>query len=459
MKDLTQGPIPRHVAELSIPMAVGMLVQTLYYFIDLYFVAKLGDVAIAAVSSAGTVFFIALALTQVLSVATVALVSQAVGRKDQAEANMAFNQSVVMAALCTIGTLVVGYLLADPYMRLVGADEPTRAAGRTFLHWFIPGLALQFPMVVMSSGLRGTGIVKPGMIVQMVTVLINAVLAPVLIAGWGTGHPLGVAGAALATTVASAAGVILLAIYFVRLEKYVHFESALWRPRMDVWKRMLVVGLPAGGEFLLLGIFTGILYWITGRVGAHAQAGFGVASRIMQMIFLPAMAIAFSAAPLAGQNYGARRADRVRETFRVSVLASCVVMLAMTGLCQVAGEAMVRFFATEPEAIAVGTEFLRVISLNFFAMGIVWTCSSMFQGMGNTLPSLASSAMRLVTFAVPAIWMSLQPDFQLLHIWYLSVVTVLLQAGVSVWLLRREFAKRLGSDLVERGQTSRSVPK
>lgn len=443
MKDLTQGPIPRHVVELSIPMAIGMLVQTLYYFIDLYFVSKLGDIAIAAVSSAGTVFFIAIALTQVLSVATVALVSQAVGRKDRAEANLAFNQSVAMAALCTAGTLVFGYVLAGAFMRLVGADEPTRAAGVTFLSWFIPALALQFPITVMVSGLRGTGIVKPGMAVQLAIVLLNAALAPVLIAGWGTGRPMGVAGASLATTLASAAGLALLGIYFAKLEKYVGFDVSLMRPRLDVWKRMLVVGLPAGGEFLVLGLFTGILYWITGRVGAHAQAGFGVASRIMQMIFLPVMAIAFSAAPLAGQNYGARRGDRVRETFRVSVLASCVVMLAMTGLVQVAGQGMVGFFTSEPEAVAVGTTFLRVISLNFFAMGIVWTCSSVFQGIGNTLPSLASSAMRLVTFAIPAIWMSMQPGFELLHIWYLSVVTVLLQAGVSWWLLRRELGKRL----------------
>jgi putative MATE family efflux protein len=445
MKDLTQGPIPRHVMALSIPMAIGMAVQTLYYFVDLYFVAKLGDAAIAAVSSAGTVFFIVLALTQVLSVATVALVSQAVGRKDKAEANIAFNQAVAMAAACTIGTVVFGYLLAGSYMRLVGADEPTQAAGEVFLHWFIPGLALQFAIAVMGSGLRATGIVNPGMVVQMATVLINAVLAPILIAGWGTGRPLGVAGAALATTLASAAGVGMLAIYFARLEKYVRFDRALWRPRMDLWKRMLVVGLPAGGEFLLLGVFTAILYWITGRVSAPAQAGFGIASRIMQMIFLPVMAIAFSAAPIAGQNYGARKPERVRETFRVSVLASCVVMVCMTFLCRIKGDDMVRFFSPEPDVVEVGADFLRIISLNFFAMGIVWTCSSVFQGIGNTLPSLASSAMRLVTFATPAIWISLQPGFDLVSIWYVSVVTVLLQAGVSTWLLQREFRKRLGT--------------
>ena len=443
MKDLTQGPIGRHVAAMSIPMAIGMLVQTLYYFIDLYFVAKLGDVAIAAVSSAGTVFFIVLALTQVLSVATVALVSHAVGRKDQAEANIAFNQSVAMAGACTLGTLVFGYLLAGVYMRIVGADEATQAAGRVFLYWFIPGLALQFAIAVMGSGLRATGIVNPGMIVQMVTVLIKAALAPVLIAGWGTGRPLGVAGAALATTLASAAGVLMLAIYFARLEKYVRFDSALWRPRMDLWKRMLIVGLPSGGEFLLLGVFTAILYWITGRVSASAQAGFGIASRIMQMIFLPAMAIAFSAAPIAGQNYGAKKPERVRETFRVSVLASCVVMICMTFLCRFKGDDMVRFFSPEPDVVEVGADFLRIISLNFFAMGIVWTCSSVFQGIGNTLPSLASSAMRLITFALPAVWISLQPGFDLVTIWYVSVVTVLLQAGVSTWLLQREFRKRL----------------
>lgn len=443
MKDLTHGPIGRHVVALSIPMAIGMMVQALYYFVDLYFVSRLGDVAIAAVSSAGNVFFVVLAATQVLSVATVSLVSQAVGRKDKEEANVAFNQAVTMAAACTLATLAGGYLLAGAYMSLVGADEPTRAAGRTFLYGFIPGLALQFAMAVMGSGLRGTGIVKPGMVVQMATVVINIALAPVLIGGWGTGYPLGVAGAALATTIASAAGVLMLAVYFARLEKYVRFDSALWRPRAQVWKRMLVVGLPAGGEFLVLGVFTAILYWITARFGAAAQAGFGVASRIMQMIFLPAMAVAFSAAPLAGQNYGARKAERVRETFRVSVIASCVVMLLMTGVCQVAGTAMVRFFSPEPAAIEVGAEYLHIISFNFFAIGIVWTCSSVFQGVGNTLPALASSAMRLLTFALPAVWLSTRPGFELVHIWYLSVVTVLIQAGMSYWLLQRELGKRL----------------
>lgn len=443
MKDLTQGPIPRHVLTMAIPIAAGMLLQTLYFIVDLYFVARLGDAALAGVSAAGNVMFIVFALTQTLGVGTVALVSHAVGRKDREEANHVFNQSVALAALCAVVTLVAGYGLAGAYMRLFGADPPTIAAGVTFLDAFIPGLALQFALVVMGSGLRGTGIVKPTMVVQALTVLLNAALAPVLIAGWGTGRPMGVAGAGLASSLSVAVGVVLMTAYFLRLEKYVGFDASQWRPRVATWKRLLDIGIPAGGEFAFLATYTGVIYWIIRDFGAAAQAGFGLGSRVMQMIFLPAMAVAFAAAPIAGQNYGARHAGRVRKTFSSAAIASCAIMFTMTLFCQWQGEAMVRAFTSDAAVIAVAAQFIHVISWNFFAMGIVFTCSSLFQALGNTWPAMMSTGTRLVTFAIPAVLLSRQPGFQLLHLWYLSVVTVLLQAALSLALLRMQFRARL----------------
>ena len=206
---------------------------------------------------------------------------------------------------------------------------------------------------------------------------------------------------------------------------------------------MLDIGLPSGGEFALLAVYTAVIYWIIRDFGAAAQAGFGLGSRIMQMIFLPAMAVAFAAAPIAGQNYGAKQAPRVRQTFAWSAGFSCAVMAASTALCQFEGEWMVRIFTKEPEVIAFAMQFLSIISFNFAAIGIVFTCSSMFQGLGNTWPSLASTGMRLVTFAAPAIWLSRQPGFQIVHVWYLSVATVFLQAVVSCLLLRAQLRVRL----------------
>ena len=263
MKDLTQGSIAKLLLAMAAPIAIGMVFQTLYFLVDLYFVARLGDVAIAGVSAAGAIPFVILALTQVLGVGTVALVSHAAGRKDQPEANLVFNQSVLLSAACGVLTLAGGYALGGWYMRSVAADSATAAAGATYLFWYTPGLALQFALVAMASALRGTGIVKPAMIVQMLTVVLNVVLAPILIAGWGTHIALGVAGAGLASSVSIACGVIFLWIYFVRLEHYVALDPLQCRPRARTLMRLLAIGLPAGGEFFMMFVITVFIYWIS----------------------------------------------------------------------------------------------------------------------------------------------------------------------------------------------------
>jgi putative MATE family efflux protein len=443
MRDLTQGPIPGHLVAMAIPIGAGMLAQTLYFLIDLYFVAQLGDAALAGVGAAGIAMFVVMALTQALGVGAMSLIAQAVGRKEPGDANLVFNQALALGMICGIATLAAGYATTGWYMRTVGADAATVEAGTRYLHWFLPGLALQYVNMVMMSGLRGTGVVKPTMVVQIATVLLNAALAPVLIAGWGTGRPLGVAGAGLASTIAVAAGTLMLIAYFFRLEKYVHFNAAQWRPQAAVWARMINIGAPAGGEFLLMFTFMAVIYWVIRDFGAAAQAGFGLGTRLMQSIFLPAMAIAFATGPVAGQNYGARQPSRVRETFRFAAVSSVAVMLALTLLCQWRPDWLVRGFTDEPAVIEVASHFLRLISWNFAASGLIFTCSGIFQGLGHTWPALASSASRLVTFMLPAIWLSAQPWLELDHVWTLSVASVWLQAGISVLLLRRTMRQRL----------------
>ena len=443
MRDLTQGPIPGHLVAMAAPIAAGMLAQTLYFLIDLYFVAQLGDAALAGVGAAGIAMFVVMALTQTLGVGTMALVAQAVGRKDADDAGLVFNQALSLALLCTVATLVGGYLLAGCYMETVGADAATMEAGTTYLYWFMPGLALQYVNIVMMSGLRGTGVVQPTMVVQIVTVLLNAILAPILIAGWLTGRPMGVAGAGLASTIAIAVGTALLALYFRKLEKYIHIRPASWRPRLAVWGRMVNIGLPAGGEFGFMFLYMAVIYWVIRDFGAAAQAGFGLGTRLMQSVFLPAMAIAFATGPIAGQNYGAKQYGRVRETFSAAAKISVAIMIVLTLLCQTRPEWLVTGFTSDPAVIEVGSHFLRLVSLNFAASGLIFTCSGIFQGLGHTWPALASTASRIVTFMLPAIWLSTVPGHRIDQVWYLSVFSVWIQAVISVILLRRTMRARL----------------
>jgi putative MATE family efflux protein len=439
---MTTGSIPRHIVRLALPMAAGMIFQTMYYLVDLWFVTRLGDAAVAGVSAAGNVQMIVMSVTQVLGVGTMALIANAVGRKDQADANLVFNQSTIWAFACGVLVLVAGFALSPLYLGTVGADEATRANGLSYLRWYLPGLGLQFALVSMGSALRGTGIVKPTMLVQILTVVMNIILAPVLIAGWGTGKPLGVAGAGLASTLAIAVAVIMMSVYFVRLEHYVGFKRELLTFRTDVIARILRIGVPPGAEFALMFVLTGVSYFVIRDFGSAAQAGYGIGSRVMQSIFLPAMAISFSAAPLAGQNMGARQMQRVRDTFKWAAIMGSGLMFVLTLVCQWRPELFVQGFTEETAVVAVAATFLRTISWNFVASGLLFTCSGMFQALGNTVPSLISSATRLLTYAIPALWLAQRPGFQLTHVWTLSVVTVAFQALFTLWLLRRELQRR-----------------
>src|SRR5262249_26523158 len=152
------------------------------------------------------------------------------------------------------------------------------------------------------SALRGTGIAKPGMVVQMLTVVMNTILAPILISGWLTHHPMGVAGAGLATSLSVAFGVLCLWIYFARLEHYVALDRQQWQPRCPLIGQIVNVGLPAGGEFFMMFLILGVIYWVIRGFGPAAQAGFGIGGRVMQALFLPVLAVTFAVTPVAGQN-------------------------------------------------------------------------------------------------------------------------------------------------------------
>jgi Na+-driven multidrug efflux pump len=216
-----------------------------------------------------------------------------------------------------------------------------------------------------------------------------------------------------------------------------------WRPRVAVWKRLLGIGLPAGFDFAMMAVYLFIVYAVTRPFGAAAQAGFGIGMRITQGGFMPVVALGMSVAPIAGQNFGARHAERVKRTFRDGAVLASAMMALFFILCHLAPSGLIRVFTKDPAAIAVGDEYLRIISWSFVASGIMFVASSMFQAMGNTLPSVATSLVRVGLVSIPVIVLSRSPGFQLPTIWHLGVISVWAQLTLGLLLLRREYGKRL----------------
>jgi putative MATE family efflux protein len=446
VQDLTSGSLTGHLLKTTSFMLVSMVFQTMYVLIDLYWVGRLGTDAVAAVGLSGNLMFIVLAATQMLGVGTTTLVSHATGARNRERANLVFNQSQVLSLV--VGGIFFALAMATRrlYAESLSADAATLQLAGEYLLWFIPSLALQFGLIAMASALRGTGNFRPGMVVQTATVILNIVLAPVLIFGWGTGVELGVAGAALSTLIAITIGVLWMIVYFLPADAYLRFSFRDWAPRFDLWRDMLKIGLPAGAEFAFMAVYLVLVYAVSRPFGAAAQAGFGIGIRIIQACFLPVVALAFAVSPVAGQNFGARKADRVRLTFRTGAALAAGAMFVLAVIVWLAARPMVGVFSSDPHVIAVGAEYLHIIAFNFVASGIVFVSSSMFQAMGNTIPSLITSGARIVIVAVPVLLLAQSPGFTLRWIWYISAGAVVVQLAMNLWLLQREFRARLNFD-------------
>ncbi|WKE66324.1 MATE family efflux transporter [Gallaecimonas kandeliae] len=445
MRDLTQGSISGHVIKMAIPIMVGMLVQTLYLMVDLYFVSRLGSDALAGVNAAANAAMLVMALTQMLSVGTVALLSHAVGAKQTEQANLVFNQAMTIALALMLGTLVVGYAAVGHYMGTLAADQASRDAGILYLHWYLPGLALQFVIAAIAAALRGTGIVKPTMTVQLFTVLVNMVLTPIMTAGWLTGHPLGVKGAALSSTIAVVVGTLMLAWYFLRLEHLVKVQPSLMKPHWLTWRKLFNIGLPSGGEFIMLFLSAALAYWAIRGFGAEAQAALGIGGRVMQLFFLPALAMSFALPAIAGQNLGARQGQRIRESFKVTLVMELGLMLVMMLLCRWKPELLLPWFSQDAAVLDFASQYLAIASFTFLASGVIFTCSALFQGLGNTWPALLSSAAKLVVYAMGVFYLVGLGHFELAQLWYWMVAVNIAQALFSFYLVRREMGRKLGA--------------
>lgn len=433
-KDLTSGSIHRHLLSMALPMMIGMAVQSLYLFVDMYFVARLGPVAVAAVGAGTAVFFLILALTQMLNIGAVSLIARATGAGDAALANRVFVQAMWLGLVLGGVTVLAGFGLMDQYLAVVTTDPTVQQAGREFLSWYIPGLALSFLVTAIGAALRAVGVVKPTMQVQLLTVLVNIVLAPVLIEGIGTGVAFGVAGAGAATLLATLVGVLLLWRYFRQTE---HPVLASHNKQIDLqlWRRLLAIGAPAGGEYALMFVYMSLVYWLIKDTGTEQQAAFGIGMRIVQALSLPAVALSFALPAIAGQNLGAGLHQRVLLTRKAGLQLCLAMMLLAFALCQLLPAAVVGLLTSDSAVIVAGAVFLKIISWNFLTGSVVLISSGMFQALGNTVPALGASLVRVGCFFLPAWWFSQQAGFQVEHVWWCAVLAVVLQMLVShSWL-------------------------
>ena len=383
--DLTQGSIPRILIQLATPIIVGMVLFTLYFMVDLYFVGRLGPDAVAAVSISGNAFFVILGLAFVLGTGGMALMARAVGKRDMAEAGTVFRQTLLMTVLTGVVVSALGWIIAEPYIRFFGGVGPSLKWGVEYFKIFSISFFFILLLQVLMSCFRGMGNTKTPMFINLQSVLLNIVLDPILIFGLLGAPEMGVRGATLASLLSQIYSMALYA-YHVFVKNVPMNIAGEWRLRFTVIRRSLAIGLPSGVTYFLLAFNMLITYRVLGPYGTAALAAVGIGFRILQSIYLPVVALTSAMAAVVAQNMGARRPSRVLRTFRTGWIISSGIMVLGTLLCLALPAFLMGIFNDDPEVIAYGTTYLTVMGLGTVVVGTIMSVSAVFQGSARHTP-------------------------------------------------------------------------
>jgi putative MATE family efflux protein len=384
-QDFTEGSIGRAVLLLAIPMVLEMSMESLFAIVDVFFVARLGSDAVATVGLTEGMLTIVYGVAMGLSMATIAMVARRMGEKNPDGAAVAALHSLGIGIVIAAVVGVIGVWNAPKLLGLMGASPAIVHSGSTFTAIMFGGISGVFLLFLVNSTLRGAGDAPLAMRGLWIANIINIVLDPCLINGWGPFPKLGVTGAAVATTTGRGLGALLQLYVLLNGRGRIVFRREQFTLNVEVLVRLLRVSASGMMQFLISTASWLGLVRIIAVFGSAALAGYTIAIRIIIFTILPSWGMANAAATLVGQNLGAKKPDRAERAVWLTGFYN-MIFLGSVGLIFIAfAGPIVGLISTEPEVLAYATSCLRVVSYGyvFFAYGMVIVQA--FNGAGDTL--------------------------------------------------------------------------
>jgi len=439
-RDMTTGPMTRHLLAVAWPVSVSWLLQTLYNLVDAFWLGKLGKTALVAPTVTMNIVFIGIALAMGLGQAGTTLISQYKGAGRTGAMKRAAGQSLLMQVGAGSLIAVVGLIFAEPLLRLLQTPADAFDSTLVYMRWILAGVPLMFVFHVYQGIYTGLGDTVGPMRINVATVILNLILDPILIFGLGPVPAMGVAGAAIATVIARAVASVL-ALHALLRGPGLRITLADLRLDRKMTGRLLRIGVPLslGQAATSLG-FT-LLIGIVNSFGSSATAAFGVGHRVVMMVSVPAMALGQANATAVGQNLGAGFPARAALSVNRSAILITAVLLPLTTLTFLFGGNITHWFVSDPEVIAYGRDLFRITSFSVFAFSLILVLFGAFQGSGHTLPVMVVNMGRLWLVRIPASWlrakvMGMGPT----GLWWAMNLSNLLAGLVAlVWFMRGDW--------------------
>ncbi len=441
-RDMTNGPMTGHLLAVAWPVSVSFLLQTFYNLVDAFWLGKLGKSALVAPTITMNIVFIGIALAMGLGQAGTTLISQYKGANRPGSMGRAAGQSFILQVGVGSILAILGLIYAPTLLRWLHTPEDAFAGTLIYMRWILAGVPLMFIFHVYQGIYSGLGDTIGPMRINVATVLVNMVLDPILIFGWGPVPAMGVAGAA-AATVFSRGIASALAMWALLLGPGFRIRLSDLRLDRDMISQLLKVGLPLslGQAGTSLG-FT-LLIGIVNSFGSSVTAAFGVGHRVVMMVSVPAIALGQANATAVGQNLGAGLVDRAILSVKRSALLITILLLPLTTATFFFGEHITHWFINDPVVIGYGHDLFRITSFSVFAFGLILVLFGAFQGSGHTIPYMVVNMGRLWLVRIPATWlMAVVWDMGPAGLWWAMNLSNFLAGAVAlVWFLQGGWKK------------------
>lgn len=438
-------PVRKLLISMSLPMMASMLVQALYNIVDSIFVSRVSEAALTAVSISFPIQNLMISLGVGIGVGVNALLSKSLGEGNQKHAQRIALQGIFIELICCLIFILIGFFAMDVFFRGQTNDAEIIALGKDYLSIcciFSVGL---FAQLIFERLLQATGRTMLSMISQCTGAITNILCDPLLIFGVpALGIPaMGVTGAAIATVFGQIVGGIVAIILNVRKNKELRFAVRGFRVDGKVCGSILYIGIPSAimgsiGSFMTYGINK--ILFAFGEIGKTAAAVFGIYFKLQSFVFMPVFGLNNGMVPIVSFNYGARRADRILQTVRLSAIYAVSIMVVGMAVVQlIPGQLLLLFDASE-HMLRIGVPALRIISLCFVFAGFTIVCSSVFQALGNSFFSMIMSITRQLAVLLPAAYV-LAHTIGLEAVWYAFPIAEVFCLVIAVLMLRHTYYK------------------
>jgi putative MATE family efflux protein len=382
--DYTKISLNKAILLLSIPMIIELVMESTFALVDIYFVGKLGPSAVAAVGLTESFLFLLYSIAMGLSMGVTAIIARRTGEKDRTTAGKSAVQAVMAGFLCSIPFALAGIFYSRELLALMGADEWVLTEGYKYAQWMLGGNFVIMLLFVINAIFRGAGDAAIAMRILFISNLINIILDPLLIFGFGPIEGMGIRGAAIATNIGRGTGVAFQIWLLFKGGKHIKITLSQLYYDAKIMLNIIKTSLGGVGQ-MIIGMTSWIfLVRILADIGSEAVAGSTIALRIMMFTLMPAWGMANATATLVGQNLGAGNPERAETTVWKIGLYNMIFLLSVSVIYFAFNRELMEIFSADERVIEIGAKWMRILSYSYFVYGWWMVTTQAFNGAGDT---------------------------------------------------------------------------